>query len=99
MDMTTTAEAPATRQSALPPGIKPIGMTVAGACEYFPVSRAKLFQWLSAGRLDKFYVGDNIRVTIASAERLKDELLKEARSKARKRSLTGAIAARLKRAK
>jgi hypothetical protein len=75
MDSVTTAEAPAQKKSALPPGLKPAGMTIAGACEFFPASKPIIYEWINTGLLEVYSVGSQTRVSVESAEWLKNKLI------------------------
>jgi hypothetical protein len=81
MNSVASAEAPAPRKSALPPGIEPVGMSIAGACEYSSCAKPKIYEWINSGLLERFYVGSNAFVTLESARRLADELIEAARNR------------------
>jgi hypothetical protein len=81
MHPSTAAEAPAPRKPALPSGLKPAGLTANEACAYIPCSRPKLFEYLNAGLIEKYYIGHDLRFTMESLEQLIEQLKSDARKR------------------
>jgi hypothetical protein len=81
MQSLTPAEKPPPRESALPPGIMPLGMSVRAACEYVGCSRSTMFKFLNDELLEPYYIGQELRFTTKSLDALVELLKADARER------------------